>query len=112
MPSTLIRGLKRWHWGGLLTLITLAASCVLALVGGLITTDAIIAVDVRLANLLVSFRTEPLTQLFSALTLLGKSHVVVLFVSALAILLVLWRKGIDLMALIIVIASSTTSFGY
>ncbi|ATX75740.1 hypothetical protein [Reinekea forsetii] len=60
MPSTLIRGLKRWHWGGLLTLITLVASYVLAL----------------------------------------------------AILLVLWRKGIDLMALIIVIASSTTSFGY
>jgi len=109
MPSTLIRGLKRWHWGGLLPLITLAASCALVLVGGLITTDPIIAVDVRLANLLVSFRTEPLTQLFSALTLLGKSHVVVLFVSALAILLVLWRKGIDLMALIITIVGSTTS---
>ncbi|WP_320823637.1 hypothetical protein [Reinekea sp.] len=47
--------------------------------------------------------TEPLTRGFSAITLFGKSYVIVLFVSALAILLVLWRKGVDLMALVIVI---------
>jgi len=106
------RRLNRSNWRGL-TLTALVCSCAVlllgALVSGHISIDPTLAVDVRLADLLVSWRSEPLTQLFSVITLLGKSYVIVLFCSALAILLMLWRKGVDLIALVIVIVGSTTT---
>ncbi|WP_320823656.1 phosphatase PAP2 family protein [Reinekea sp.] len=92
-----------------LALSILVAGYGLALLGGLVWADPIIAVDLRLADLLVSLRTVTLTHAFTALTLLGKSFVVLMFCVALVAVLLLWRKRGDLVTLAIVIVGSTTT---
>jgi len=79
-----------------LSILTLALVYVLALFGGivedLLTSDPIVALDIRMANLFLLFRTGALTNFFTWVTVLGKSQVIVFFIVITAALLLLWRK--------------------
>lgn len=93
-----------------LSIFTLAFVYVLALFAGvvedLITSDPIIAADIRIANLLVAFRTDALTNVFSWITLLGKSQVVLGFIAITVALLWLWRKNYYILPLFIAVTGS------
>ncbi len=71
-----------------LTLLSIAFIYVLVLFGGIVedylTGDPIVAVDIRIANLMPLFRTPGLIKLFLWITLLGKWQVVLGFTAALA----------------------------
>jgi len=79
-----------------LSLFTLAFVYVLALFAGvvedLITADAIIAVDIRVANIFSVFRTDALTNIFTWITLLGKSQVILVFIFVSISVLWLWQS--------------------
>jgi len=83
---------------------------VLALLVGsvedLITSDPIVAADVRIANLVFAFRTEGLTQVFTWITLLGKSRVILGFLVITAGFLWLWRKTYFFFSLLVSVAGS------
>jgi len=68
-----------------LSILTLSFLYVLALFAGivedLITSDAIIAADIRIANLLAALRTDALTNIFNWITVLGKSRVILGFIA-------------------------------
>ena len=93
-----------------LSILTLAFVYVLALFGGvvedLITSDPIVAADVRIANLLFVFRTDALTKVFTWVTVLGKSQVVLGFIAILVALLWLWRKSYYIIPLFIAVTGS------
>ena len=93
-----------------LSILTLAFVYVLALFGGvvedLITSDAIVAPDVRIANLFFVFRTDALTKVFTWITLLGKSQVILAFIAVLVALLWLWGKSYYIIPLFIAITGS------
>lgn len=93
-----------------LSIMILAFVYVLALFGGivedLITADPIVKADIRVANLLVVFRTDSLTAIFSWITLLGKSQVVLGFIAVSATLLLLWRRSIYILPLFMATAGS------
>jgi membrane protein DedA with SNARE-associated domain len=93
-----------------LSILTLAFVYVLALFGGvvedLITSDAIVAADVRIANLFFVFRTDALTKVFTWITLLGKSQVILAFIAVLVALLWLWGKSYYIIPLFIAITGS------
>lgn len=95
-----------------LSLLTLAFVYVLALFAGvvedLITSDPIVAADIRIANLFFAFRTEALTTVFRWITLLGKSQIVLGFIVSSIVLLWLWRKSHYIFPLIIAVAGSET----
>ena len=92
------------------TIFMLAFVYVLALFVGiledLITSDPIIAADTRIANLVVAFRTEALTNVFNWITLLGKSQVILVFICTLTVILWLWRKNDYILSLFIAVIGS------
>ena len=93
-----------------LSLLALAFVYVLALFGGivedLITADPIVAADIRVANLFVVFRTTDLTKIFTWITMLGKSQVILVFILTTTALLWLWRKKYCILPLFIAVAGS------
>jgi len=93
-----------------LSILTLAFVYVLALFTGvvedLITSDPIVAADIRIANLFFVFRTDVLTNVFSWITLLGKSQIILVFISVSVALLWLWRKSYYILPLFIVVTGS------
>jgi membrane-associated phospholipid phosphatase len=95
-----------------LSILTLAFVYVLALLAGivedLITSDPIISADIRMANLFLVFRTDVLTNVFTWITLLGKSQVILVFIFISVALLWLWRKKYCTLPLFIVVAGSET----
>lgn len=98
--------------GLMLSLLTLAFFYVIALLAGvvedLITSDPIVAADVRIANLFFVFRAETLTAIFSWITLLGKSQIILVFIAVSVALLWLWRKNAYLLPLFIAVIGSET----
>lgn len=105
--------LDRTAFSGLmLSLLTLAFFYVIALLGGvvedLITSDPIVEADIRIANLFFVFRADPLTAIFSWITLLGKSQIVLVFIALSVALLWLWRKNDYLLPLFIAVIGSVT----
>jgi membrane protein DedA with SNARE-associated domain/membrane-associated phospholipid phosphatase len=103
--------LDRTVFSGLtLSILTIAFVYVLALFAGvvedLITSDPIVAADIRIANLFFVFRTDVLTNVFSWITLLGKSQVILGFIVILVALLWLWRKQYYILSLFIAAADS------
>jgi membrane-associated phospholipid phosphatase len=93
----LARRLDRDRFSGLtLTILglcfTYALVQFLGVVQSLLAADPIVAADLRLANLLSTFRTPDLTRFFLLVTLLGKWQVVVTFSAAATGILLLWRK--------------------
>ncbi len=93
-----------------MSILTLAFVYVLALFAGvvedLITSDPIVAADIRITNLFFVFRTDALTKVFSWITLLGKSQVILGFVAITIALLWLWRKSYYILPLFIAVAGS------
>ena len=95
-----------------LSMLTVALVYVLALFGGvvedLITSDSIVVVDIRIANLLAAFRTRVLTDIFTWITLLGKYQVVLTFIAVTVALLFLWHKRAYTPALFVSVVGSET----
>jgi membrane protein DedA with SNARE-associated domain/membrane-associated phospholipid phosphatase len=93
-----------------LTLLTLSFVYVAALFGGivedLVTSDPIVAVDVRIANLLAALRTETLTDVFTWITLLGKYQIILAFMAVAVGFLWLWRKLSYVLPLLTSVAGS------
>jgi undecaprenyl-diphosphatase len=93
-----------------LSVFTLVFVYVLALLVGivedLITSDPIVAADIRIANLFFAFRTEGLTTVFTWITLLGKSQIILGFMAISVGLLWLWRKTYYIFSFLIAIAGS------
>jgi membrane protein DedA with SNARE-associated domain/membrane-associated phospholipid phosphatase len=93
-----------------LTIFTLAFVYVLALFAGvvedLITSDTIVAVDIRIANLFILFRTDILTNIFTWITLLGKSQVILAFIFISVAVLWLWQKKYYILPLFIAVTGS------
>jgi len=93
-----------------LSLFILAFVYVLALFAGvvedLITSDPIIAADIRIANLAAALRTDTLTKIFSWITLLGKSQIILVFIVVSIALLWVWRKKSYIVALMIAVSGS------
>jgi len=93
-----------------LSILTLAFAYVLALFAGivedLITSDPIVAADIRIANLFFVFRNDTLTNVFSWITLLGKSQVILVFIAISVALLRLWRKNYYILSLFIAVTGS------
>jgi len=100
-----------------LSILTLAFVYVLALFAGvvedLLTADPIVALDIRMANLFLLFRTDALTKVFTWITVLGKSQIIVFFVLLSTALLWVWRKKYCILPLIIAVVGSAafTSLG-
>lgn len=92
------------------TILALALIYVLGLLAGivedLVMSDPIIAVDIRFANLIPGFRTDALTSVFSWITLLGKSQVILVFICISAALLLVWGKKYYTVPLFIVVVGS------
>jgi len=93
-----------------LSIFTLAFVYVLVLFAGivedLLTSDPIIAADIRIANLVAVFRTDALTNIFTWITLLGKSQVILGFIAVSVAILWLWRKNYYIVALFIAVSGS------
>lgn len=64
----------------------------LGVVEGLLTTDPIVAADMRTANLLATLRTPGLNRFFLLVTLLGKWPVILAYGITASGILILWRK--------------------
>jgi len=95
-----------------LSILTLALVYVLALFGGivedLLTSDPIVALDIRMANLFLLFRTGALTDFFTWVTVLGKAQVIMFFIVITASLLWLWRKKYCILPLAVSAVGSVT----
>ena len=95
-----------------ISMLTVALVYVLILFGGvvedLITSDPIVVVDIHIATLLAAFRTRILTDIFTWITLLGKSQVVLTFIAATIALLWLWRKRAYILPLFASVIGSVT----
>ncbi|MEJ2690760.1 MAG: LssY C-terminal domain-containing protein [Deltaproteobacteria bacterium] len=95
-----------------LTLLIAAFVYVLALLGGviedLLNSDPIIAADIRMANLFYVFRSTDLTRVFTWITLLGKSQIVVVFILISVALLWIWRQRYGILPLFIAATGSET----
>ncbi len=98
------RRLNRERFSGLpLTLILVAfvyvVSLFLGIVEDIITSDPIVAADIRVANLLYAFRDMELITFFTWVTLLGKWEIVFGGAIVATILLWLWRKRVYVFSL-------------
>ncbi len=86
-----------------LGILTLAFVYVLALFGGIIedflTRDPIVYADQIIANLMVSWRTVVLNEFFTWITYLGKSEVVAVFLITATVILIIYKKIDELIAL-------------
>jgi len=93
-----------------LSILTISFVYVFALFAGvvedLITSDPIVAADIRIANLFFVFRTHILTNIFSWITLLGKSQVILSFIVISITLFWLWRKKYYILSLFIAVTGS------
>lgn len=93
-----------------LSLSALGFVYVLALFAGvvedLITSDPIIAADTRIANLFFVFRTDGLTTVFTWISMLGKSQVILVFILISVVILWLWRKKYCMPPLFVAVAGS------
>ncbi|MBI4919864.1 LssY C-terminal domain-containing protein [Candidatus Azambacteria bacterium] len=103
--------LNRGRFSGLpLTFLSVAFVYVLFLFLGVIedilTSDVIIAVDMRVANLLFTFRDAELVKIFTWITLLAKWQIVVSSAIVLSVILWLWKKRIYLLPLWVTLAGS------
>ncbi len=81
----------------------------LGVVQSLLASDPIVAADLRLANLLSTFRTPGLDRFFLFVTLLGKWPVVLAFAWAVSGILFLWRKWIFIPGLWVCVAGASAS---
>jgi undecaprenyl-diphosphatase len=95
-----------------LSILTLAFIYVAALFGGivedLITADPIVAADIRIANLLSTLRTDTLTHVFTWITVLGKSKLILGFMAISVGLFWLWRKHHYILPFLITVVGSET----
>jgi len=86
---------KSSFYGLPLTLFFLALLYVILLFGGIVedivNSDIIVAVDIRVANLIAIFRNSELTKFFFLITLLGKWQIILIF--TVATILILWLRG-------------------
>ncbi|MDD5406080.1 MAG: LssY C-terminal domain-containing protein [Sulfurovaceae bacterium] len=93
-----------------LSILTLAFLYIIALFSGvvedLITSDTIVAADIRIANLIFLFRIDVLTNIFTWITMLGNSQVILCFIVVSAMLLWLWRKNYYILPLLAAVAGS------
>jgi len=93
-----------------LSILILAFIYVLALFGGivedLITSDPIVFADIRVANLLAVFRSDGLATVFTWITLLGKSQVVIVVIAAATVLLLIWRRYMYVLPFLIAVTGS------
>lgn len=93
-----------------LSILILAFIYVLALFGGivedLITSDPIVFADIRVANLLAVFRSDGLATVFTWITLLGKSQVVIVVIAAATVLLLIWRRYMYVFPFLIAVTGS------
>jgi len=96
--------------GFTLSMLLLAFAYVVVLFAGvvedLITLEPIIAADIRIANLFIVFRTDSLTSIFTWITMLGKSQVIVVFIAASAAILFLWQRIHFILPLLIAVVGS------
>ncbi len=98
------RRLTRNKFSGLpLTLLTVAFIYILSLFFGIIedfiTTSAVVAADIRIANLLVAFRHPQLIKIFFWITLLGKWEIVVSLAVVFSLVCWLWKKRVYILPL-------------
>ncbi|RMF99889.1 MAG: phosphatase PAP2 family protein, partial [Nitrospirae bacterium] len=103
--------LDRRRFTGLnLTILTLAFFYVMALFAGivedLITSDPIVSADIRIANLVSAFRTPAIIRVFTWITLLGKSEVILAFFFISVIILWLWGKRYSMISLLVSVSGS------
>ncbi|MFQ5846570.1 MAG: LssY C-terminal domain-containing protein [Candidatus Methylomirabilales bacterium] len=88
-----------------LTVLSIAFVYALLLLAGVaedvLTSDPIVAADMRVANLLVAFRSRELTTFFLWVTLLGKWQIVLSVATAACVLLWLWRQEIYIAPLLV-----------
>ncbi len=93
-----------------LTLLSLSLIYLVILFAGLveelITSEPIVAADIRIANLVSIFRTERLTDIFIWITLLGKDRVLLAFITTAALLLFIWRKHTYILPLFVSVIGS------
>ena len=93
-----------------LSILTIAFIYVFALFAGvvedLITSDPIVAADIRIENLFFVFRTHILTNIFTWITLLGKSQIIICFIVISGALFWLWRKKYYVLSLVIAVIGS------
>jgi len=95
-----------------LSVLMLAFIYVVALFAGvvedLITSDSIVAIDAHIANLVFTLRTDLLTTIFSWITLLGKSHIIIGFIGIALVLLWIWKKSYYIFPFLISVVGSVT----
>ncbi|AKF24922.1 hypothetical protein YH65_05595 [Sulfurovum lithotrophicum] len=93
-----------------LTLLSVAFISVLALFAGIVedflTQDPIVYVDHIVANLMVGWRTPEMTTFFTWITYLGMKEILVLFLAAATVILLLYKKYNDLVALYLSLGGS------
>lgn len=105
------RRLQREKFSGLpLTLLLVAfiyvASLFFGIVEDIITSDPIVAADIRVANLLYAFRDAELITFFTWVTLLGKWQIVIGGALVATIMLWMWRKRIYILPLWFILMGS------
>lgn len=110
MTGFLGRRLNRAHWRGLpLTLTVLTGFCIIALFGviavNIVMGDALVILDTRVNNLLMSLRTPLFNRVFYAITSLGSWLVIVCGTAAATLVLWYRRKAELILPLIISIVS-------
>ncbi|MGW8195315.1 MAG: LssY C-terminal domain-containing protein [Desulforhopalus sp.] len=95
-----------------LSLCILAFAYALTLFAGLVedflTSDPIIAADTRIADLVPDFRTNTLTKIFTWVTLLGDSRIVLGCIVVSVAILCLWHKKYYCYSLVIAVCGSMT----
>jgi undecaprenyl-diphosphatase len=105
------RRLNKNRFSGLpLTLLSLAFAYTLFLFLGIIedilTSDIIVAADMRVANLLLTFRDIELIKIFTWITLLGKWQIIVSLAVVTSFILWLWKKRIYILPLLLTVIGS------
>lgn len=93
-----------------LSICTLVFVYVLVLLSGvledLLTSDPIMTVDIRIASLFFVFRTDLLTTVFTWISMLGQSRVILVFILISVAVLGLWRKRYCILPLLIAVTGS------
>ncbi len=78
----------------------------LGVVEGMIRSDVVNSIDMRLANLLAVFRHPRLNNAMTWISLLGETHVVMAFAVVFSLLLFVWRRPVYIMPLWLTLAGS------
>ena len=105
------RRMDRENISGLpLTLLYIAFVYLLSLFFGIIqdiiTSDIIVSVDMRVANLLFAFRDDDLVKIFTRVTLLAKWQIITSSAIVLSLILWMWKKKVYLIPLWVAIVGS------